>query len=64
MIIKDIKPEKFEDERKKWEIYFDIESNKIQGRGDSTILVSFILNKKQSYNKNHYHRKKHPPLFH
>ena len=40
MIIENRKTEEFEDDRKKWKIYFDIET---QGRrGDTTILISFL----------------------
>lgn len=37
------KIEKFEDDRGRWKIYFDIE--KAHDRGDSNILVSFIPNR-------------------
>lgn len=37
------KIEEFEDDRKKWKIYFDLET---QGqRGDSNILISLAINK-------------------
>ena len=39
------KYEKFEDDRMKWEIHFDLESETHQ-RGDRTILMSFVLNDK------------------
>jgi len=47
MMIEDRKPEEFEDDRKKWKIHFDLESDSSKGigRGDSTILLSFIINK-------------------
>ncbi len=38
------KTEDFEDDRNKWKIYFDIEKSPM-GRGDSTILVSFVINR-------------------
>ena len=41
------KQEEFEDDRHKWKIYFDIETDKLKCRGDSTILVSFIINRKE-----------------
>ena len=41
------KPEEFEDDRKKWRIYFDIEKD--HQRGDSTILLSFIINRKEHH---------------
>ena len=37
------KTEEFEDDRKKWKIYFDIE-NDPRGRGDTNVMVSFISN--------------------
>ena len=40
------KPEEFEDDRKKWKIYFDIEKSSME-RGDSNILVSFVINRKE-----------------
>lgn len=40
-MIEDRKAEEFEDDRKKWKIYFDVDSN-LMKRGDSTVLVSFI----------------------
>lgn len=45
-MIEERKPEEFEDDRKKWRIYFDLEIDKMRGRGDSNILVSFAINKK------------------
>ena len=42
------KPEEFETDTKKWKIYFDLEVDKMRGRGDRNILVSFIINKKDS----------------
>ena len=41
------KTEEFEDDRKKWKIYFDLEIDKMKERGDKTILVSFMLNEKE-----------------
>jgi len=39
------KPEQFQDDLNKWKIYFDIER---QGQvGDATVLVSFMLNRKE-----------------
>jgi len=43
-MIEERKTEEFEDDRKKWKIYFDLENN-LRNRGDSTILVSFIHDK-------------------
>ena len=37
------KTEEFEDDRKKWKIYFDIETD--HERGSSNVLVSFVTNK-------------------
>ena len=41
------KTEEFEDDKKKWKIYFDLEIDKMRERGDSTIFVNFIINKKE-----------------
>ena len=46
-MIEERKTEEFEDDRKKWKIYFDLEIDKMKERGDSTIVVSFIINKKE-----------------
>jgi len=48
-MIEDRKIEEFEDDRKKWKIHFDLESDSFRGigRGDSTILLSLVLNKKR-----------------
>ena len=39
--------EQFEDDRKKWNIYFDIEIDKLKDRGNSTAFVKFSLNRKE-----------------
>lgn len=39
------KTEEFEDDRKKWKIYFDIETE--SQRGDSNILISLVINRKE-----------------
>jgi len=41
MIKGDRKPEEFEDDRKKWKIYFDLEVDKSFGRNESSVLVKF-----------------------
>lgn len=46
-MIEERKTEEFEDDRKKWKIYFDLEIDKMKERGDKTILVSFMLNEKE-----------------
>lgn len=46
-MIENRETKEFEDDRKKWKIYFDIESSPRE-RGDSTILVSFLINRKES----------------
>jgi len=40
------KTEEFEDDRKKWKIYFDIEKSPM-GKGDTNVLVSFVKEKKR-----------------
>lgn len=47
MMPEERKTKEFEDDRKKWKIYFDLELDKFKDRGDKTILVSFILNDKE-----------------
>jgi len=44
-MIEERKTEEFEDDRKKWKIYFDLEKSPL-GKGDSNILVSFVINRK------------------
>lgn len=48
MITEERKTEQFEDDRKKWKIFFDIEP---QGtfRGDLNVLVSFVINGKEHH---------------
>lgn len=43
------KHEEFEDDRKKWKIYFDLELDKMRERSDSTIQVRFSINRKMSH---------------
>lgn len=46
MMAEERKAEEFEDDGKKWKIYFDLEQGP-RGRGDYTISVNFILNRKE-----------------
>jgi len=38
------KAEEFEDDRKKWKIYFDIQESPM-GRSDATVSVRFMINR-------------------
>ncbi len=40
----DRKPEEFEDDKKKWKIYFDLESNEMRV-SELTICVRFMINR-------------------
>ncbi len=42
-MIENRKTEEFKDDRKKWKIYFDLETD--HRKGDSNILVSFVIAK-------------------
>ncbi|OGJ21465.1 hypothetical protein A3K73_00665 [Candidatus Pacearchaeota archaeon RBG_13_36_9] len=42
------KTEEFEDDRKKWRIYFDIEKSPV-GKGDTNVLVSFVIQEKKRF---------------
>jgi len=41
------KAEEFEDDRKKWKIYFDIEIDRLRGKGDSCVFVNFLFNRRE-----------------
>ena len=41
------KAEEFEDDRKKWKIYFDLELDPLKGLGDSSVLVRFTINRRE-----------------
>jgi len=41
------KTEQFEDDLKKWKIYFDIDTDHLKGKGNSSVLVSFAINRKE-----------------
>ncbi len=43
------KMEEFEDDRKNWKIFFDMESSQGRIRRDSTIQVIFTINRKEYY---------------
>jgi len=44
------KTEEFEEDRGKWKIYFDTEKNPME-RGDTSVLVSFIIKNKRYLEK-------------
>lgn len=44
------KPEQFEDDRKKWNIYFDSDSEKISQNNEGYISVIFRTNRKNNLN--------------
>jgi len=46
-MIEERKAEEFEDDRKKWRIWFDLEPDKLQERGESSIIVKFSLNREE-----------------
>lgn len=46
-MIEERKPEEFKDDRQKWKIWFDVEIDKMNGLGESNIVVSFIINHKE-----------------
>ncbi|MEK6859926.1 MAG: hypothetical protein AABX54_03860 [Nanoarchaeota archaeon] len=41
------KTEEFENDQKKWKIYFDIEIDHLKGKNDSSVFVNFVLNRKK-----------------
>ena len=44
-MVEERKTEEFEDDRKKWKIHFDIQLDKLNDRGESNVIVSFVANK-------------------
>ena len=47
MITEDRKSEEFENDRKKWKIYFDLQPDRMEERIGSSILVKFTINRKE-----------------
>jgi len=47
-MIENRKTEEFEDDRKKWKIYFDFEPGPM-GHSDSMVQVRFMINRKESH---------------
>jgi hypothetical protein len=46
-MIEDRKHKELEDDRGKWKIYFDLEMDKMKEKGDKTVIVSFVINRKE-----------------
>jgi len=47
MDIENRKAEEFETDTKDWGIYFDLEFDKLRGRGESSVIVKFNINRKE-----------------